>query len=97
MKPLFMQIKCELGQTFNVANRLMDDIPEISELYSTSGSFDLLAKFYLPEDMRVGDFVNNKVHQIPGIKDTYTIISFRLFGGSDIEDLDESKKLSGAK
>ena len=43
MVPFFVQIKCQLGKSYEVANRLAD--AEIaSEIYSTAGEFDLLIK-----------------------------------------------------
>ena len=78
MIPFFVQIKCELGKAYEVATAIAD--AEIaSEIYSTAGDYDLLAKFYLETDTDIGHFVNEKVHTIPGIKDTYTIITFRAF------------------
>ena len=78
MRAFFVQIKCELGSAYKVATALADS--EIaSEIYSTAGNFDLLAKFYLEDGEDIGHFVNEKVHPIPGIKDTYTIITFRAF------------------
>ena len=61
-----------------VANRLADS--EIaSEIYSTAGEFDLLAKFYVDQATDIGHFVNEKVQIIPGIQDTRTIITFKAF------------------
>lgn len=78
MKTFFVQIKCELGKAYEVANELAD--AEIaSEIYSTAGNFDLLAKFYVDDSEDVGHFVNQKVHSIPGIKDTFTMVTFRAF------------------
>jgi DNA-binding Lrp family transcriptional regulator len=78
MKPFFVQIKCELGKAYDVATALAD--AEIaSEIYSTAGGYDLLVKFYLADDQDVGHFINEQVHSIPGVKDTYTIITFRAF------------------
>jgi DNA-binding Lrp family transcriptional regulator len=79
MKPLFVKIKCELGATFEVANRLYDDVDETSEVYSTSGEYDLLVKFHLPESGSPGRFVAEKLHKVPGIRDTYTLIAFRIY------------------
>ncbi len=43
---VFVQIKCQLGKSYEVANRLAD--AEIaSEIYSTAGEFDLLVKVYV--------------------------------------------------
>jgi DNA-binding Lrp family transcriptional regulator len=78
MKAFFVQIKTELGKAYEVAAALVD--AEIaSEVYSTAGDYDLLVKFYVEEDEDVGHFVNQKVHSIPGIKDTFTTVTFRAF------------------
>jgi DNA-binding Lrp family transcriptional regulator len=78
MIPFFVQIKCHLGKSYDVANKLAD--AEIaSEIYSTAGEFDLLAKFYVEEKTDIGHFVNEKVQTIPGIQDTRTIITFKAF------------------
>jgi len=46
MVPFFVQIKCQMGKSYEVANMLAD--AEIaSEVYSTAGDFDLLVKFYV--------------------------------------------------
>lgn len=78
MKPFFVQIKCELGQAYRVATAIAD--AEIaSEIYSTAGGYDLLVKFYLEPTEDVGRFINERLQPIPGIRDTYTIITFRAF------------------
>jgi DNA-binding Lrp family transcriptional regulator len=78
MIPFFVQIKCSLGKSYQVANQLAD--AEIaSEIYSTAGDFDLLVKFYVPQGTDIGHFVNEKVQVIPGIQNTRTIITFKAF------------------
>ena len=78
MVPFFVQIKCQLGKSYEVANRLAD--AEIaSEIYSTAGEFDLLVKFYVEDKIDIGHFVNEQVQTIPGIQDTRTIITFKAF------------------
>ncbi|MCP1337614.1 Lrp/AsnC family transcriptional regulator [Futiania mangrovi] len=79
MKPVFVQIKCELGRAYAVADQLVQEVEQTSEVYSTSGHYDLLAKFYLGADEDIGRFVNEKVHPIPGVRDTFTIITFKAF------------------
>jgi DNA-binding Lrp family transcriptional regulator len=79
MIPFFVQIKCHLGKSYQVANAIAD--AEIaSEVYSTAGDFDLLVKFYVEDSTDIGHFVNEKVQVIPGIQDTRTIITFKAFG-----------------
>ena len=78
MKALFVQIKCELGRAYEVADALVDG--EIaSEVYSTAGDFDLLVKFYVADTTDLGHFVTETVQRIPGIKDTRTIVTFKAF------------------
>lgn len=78
MIPFFVQIKCQLGKAYDVANQLAD--AEIaSEIYSTAGDYDLLVKFYVSRDTDIGHFVNEKVQTISGIQDTRTIITFKAF------------------
>lgn len=78
MIPFFVQIKCHLGRSYEVANAIAD--AEIaSEIYSTAGEFDLLVKFYVPEGTDIGHFVNEKVHAVPGILDTRTTLTFKAF------------------
>ena len=78
MRAFFVQIKCELGRSYDVATAIAD--AEIaSEIYSTAGGYDLLVKFYLDEKDDVGHFVAGKIHNIPGIRDTKTIITFKAF------------------
>ncbi len=78
MTPFFVQIKCELGKSYQVANALAE--AEIaSEIYSTAGDYDLLVKFYVDRNTDIGHFVNEKVQVIDGIKDTHTIITFKAF------------------
>eukprot|EP01037_Dinobryon_pediforme_P020500 gene20500-21142_t len=78
MKPFFVLIKCQLGKSYDVATALAD--AEIaSEIYSIAGDYDLIAKFYVSADADIGHFVNDKVHKIPGIQDTKTLITFKAF------------------
>jgi DNA-binding Lrp family transcriptional regulator len=81
MKAIFVMIKCEMGQAYRVAREAADTIPQLSELYSTSGQYDLLGKFYLDPDQDIGLFVTERIQILPGVKDTYTLITFNAFSG----------------
>mgnify|MGYP003352624161 CR=1 FL=1 len=78
MVPFFVQIKCQLGKSYEVANRLAD-AELASEIYSTAGEFDLLIKIYVDAGTDIGHFVNEKVQKLPGIQDTQTMICFKAF------------------
>ena len=78
MKVVFVQIKCALGKAYNVADEIAE--AEIaSEIYSTAGDFDLLVKFYVPDEVDTGHFVTESVQRFDGIKDTRTIVTFKAF------------------
>jgi DNA-binding Lrp family transcriptional regulator len=79
MRAIFVMLKCEMGQTYKVAQEAVDRIEELSELYSTSGQYDLLGKFYLDPAQDTGLFVTEKLQTLPGVKDTYTLVTFNAF------------------
>ena len=79
MRAIFVQIKCDMGHAYDVAQRAADEIEELSELYSTSGQYDLLAKFYLRPEQDTGLFVTTKLQTLKGVADTYTLITFNAF------------------
>lgn len=81
MRAIFVQIKCEMGTAYRVAERAANEIAELSELYSTSGQYDLLGKFYLNEGADIGRFVTERIQTLPGVATTYTLITFNAFGG----------------
>lgn len=78
MKAYFVQIKCRMGKTYEVASALAE--AEIaSEIYSVAGDYDILVKLYLDDEVDVGRFVGEKVQTIPHIADTRTIVTFKAF------------------
>ena len=79
MKAIFVMVKCELGQAYEVADRAIESIEQVSEIYSTSGQYDLLIKSYLSEDQDIGHFVTEKIQTLAGVRDTFTIITFKAF------------------
>lgn len=78
MTCVFVQIRCRPGTTYRVADVIAKrDIH--SELHSTSGSYDLLLKLYIPEDMDVGKYLDEQLLDIDGIERTLTTLTFRAF------------------
>ncbi len=80
MRTIFVKIKCELGRAYAVADAVVQDVDEASEVHSTSGDYDLLVKCYLDDDADVGRFVTERLQTLPGVKDTFTLIAFKAFG-----------------
>ena len=81
MRAIYVMIKCEMGECYKVAQLAADTIEELSELHSTSGQYDLLGKFYLAPNQDTGLFVTEKLQTLPGVKDTYTLVTFNAFVG----------------
>ncbi|MEM9009635.1 MAG: Lrp/AsnC ligand binding domain-containing protein [Pseudomonadota bacterium] len=78
MQTVFVQLRCEPGRTYEVADALYGR-EIVSELYSTSGDYDLLMKLYIPEDADIGKFINDNVANIPGISRSLTTLTFQAF------------------
>jgi DNA-binding Lrp family transcriptional regulator len=78
MQTIFVQLKCDLGQAYDVAAALAEQ-EGVSEVYSTSGQYDLLAKCYLQDGQDIGRFIATQVQKLNGVRDTYTTITFNAF------------------
>lgn len=78
MNCVFIQIRCKPGTTYRVADAIA--LRELhSELYSTSGEYDLLAKLYIPAEEDVGKYINDNLLDIEGIERTLTTLTFKAF------------------
>jgi len=79
MQTIFVMVKCELGKAYDVAGEAVLNIEQVSEVHSTSGKYDLLMKCYLDDNQDIGHFVTEKVQMLPGVADTFTLITFKAF------------------
>lgn len=78
MKCVFIQVRCRPGSAYGVADRIYEK-EVVSELYSTSGAYDLLAKVYVPDENDIGRFVNDIFSDIADVDRTLTTITFHAF------------------
>lgn len=78
MALVFVQFRCTPGKTYEVADAIWDR-EVVSELYSTSGEFDLMAKVYIPDGQEVGHYLSQSLFDIPHIVRTLTTMTFRAF------------------
>jgi len=78
MQTIFVMVKCELGKAYEVADAAVG-VESVSEVYSTSGQYDLLMKCYLDDTVDIGHFVTSQLQTLPNVKDTFTIITFKAF------------------
>ena len=75
---VFVQFRCTPGQTYKVADAIYDR-EVVSELYSTSGEYDLIAKVYIPDGEDTGHYLSSRLFDIPGIQRTLTTMTFKAF------------------
>lgn len=75
---VFVQLRCKPGTPYAVADAIA--LKEIhSELYSTSGEWDLLLKLYVPAGEDIGHFINEKLLDIEQIERSLTTLTFKAF------------------
>jgi len=78
MSCVFVQIRCRPGTAYRVADAIA--LRELqSELYSTSGEWDLLVKLYPPDGADIGKWINDNLLDIDGIERTLTTLTFKAF------------------
>ncbi|WP_102109964.1 Lrp/AsnC ligand binding domain-containing protein [Oceaniglobus roseus] len=78
MECVFVQVRCVPGETYRVAEEIVRRELH-SELYSTSGDFDLLVKMYIPKEEDIGLYINDNLRTIKGVERTLTTLTFNAF------------------
>lgn len=67
-----------------VAMRLAG-IEGVTEVYSVSGEWDLVAIVKVPEYDRIAQVVTEEFVKVPGIERTQTLTAFRAYSRKDLE------------
>ena len=83
----FIFVNCELGKAYDVAERIADLFERFGEeygsvdeqIFSVSGDHDILIKVRFAAPDNLGRFVNEKLHHVPYLRGTKTIIAFNAF------------------
>lgn len=78
MNCVFIQLRCQPGKTYDVADAIYAR-EIVSEMYSTSGEYDLMLKMYVPEDADIGKYLNDNLLDIAGINRSLTTLTFKAF------------------
>lgn len=61
------------------------DIEAISEVFSVSGKYDLIAIARVPANEELASLVTNKLLKIDGIEQTETLLAFKSYSRHDLE------------
>lgn len=78
MQTIFIQVKCDMGTAYEAAGAIIE-VEGVSEVYSTSGHYDLIVKCHLNDKIDPGHFVTNDIQTLDGVAETFTLITFNAF------------------
>ncbi|KAA6185507.1 Lrp/AsnC family transcriptional regulator [Thiohalocapsa marina] len=77
-------INAERTKVNEVAERLAD-MPEISEVFSVSGNYDVVAVARVAYNDALAELVTNCLQKIEGIEQTNTMLAFKAYSRHDLE------------
>jgi len=74
------------GKAQELAQQLLD-IPEVAELYSVAGDFDLVAIIRVREYDAMAEVVPGRLQRLEGVERTTTLMAFQCYSRHDLERL----------
>jgi DNA-binding Lrp family transcriptional regulator len=77
-------IHTERGQTDEAAEALVN-IDAVSEVYSVTGEYDLVAIVRVRKYEDLADVVPRQISRAPGVQRTHTLMAFRHYSRHDLE------------
>jgi len=81
-------INAERPKINSVAEQLVN-LPGITEVYSVSGRFDLVAVIRLPHADDLAELMTEKVVGVEGITKTESMVAFKTFSKDDLAGMIE--------
>lgn len=60
-------------------------IPHVTEVYSVTGEFDLVAMVRVRTHEELADVIPGSMNRVPGVTETETHIAFRTYSRHDLE------------
>jgi DNA-binding Lrp family transcriptional regulator len=69
----------------NEVAELLEGMPGISEVYSVSGNYDLIAIVRVATNEELAQLVTQKMHAIKEIQKTETMLAFKAYSKHDLE------------
>ena len=86
MVTFIILINVEKNQITTVAEQLAE-MPEITEVYSVTGIYDLVAIVRTRTNDDVAELVTSKIGTVEGITETDTMLAFKTFSKHDLESM----------
>ena len=84
MVTAIVMIKADI-QLIPEAAESIAQIPEVSEVYSVTGDFDLVALVRVRVHEELADVIPGNLNKVPGVIATQTHIAFRAYSRHDLE------------
>ncbi len=84
MVTAIVMITAEVDQIPEVAE-VIAQIPGVSEVYSTTGDFDLVAIVRVRAHDDLAEVIPGGLNKVPGVISTQTHIAFRTYSRHDLE------------
>jgi DNA-binding Lrp family transcriptional regulator len=63
------------------------DLPEVSEVYSVAGDYDLVIMVRVQDHDDLARVVSEGIAKIPGVTRTQTLVAFKVYSRHDVEAL----------
>ncbi len=79
-----VMISCDVARIPEAAQEIAD-LPAVSEVYSTTGTVDLIALVRVRNFEEVADAIAGGIAKVPGVQHTDTHIAFRAYSRHDLE------------
>ena len=77
-------IKAEIQRIPEVAE-VIAQMPAVSEVYSITGDFDMVAIVRVRAHDQLADVIPGQLNKVPGVSQTQTHIAFRAYSRHDLE------------
>jgi DNA-binding Lrp family transcriptional regulator len=84
MLTAFVMIQAAPDKIASIAQTIANR-PNVAEVYSVTGDFDILVILHLAEYDQLAEAVPDSLAKIDGIKRTNTVLAFRRFSSEDLE------------
>jgi DNA-binding Lrp family transcriptional regulator len=75
---------CDIHKVPETAQAIAD-IPEVSEVYSVAGDFDLVIMVRVREHDALARVVTEGIARVPGIERTQTLVAFKVYSHHDVD------------
>lgn len=84
MLTAFVLIQAEPAKIAQIAQTVAN-LPNVAEVYSVTGDFDIIAVLRLAEYEHLAEVVPESLARIDGIKRTNTVLAFRRYSAQDLK------------